>query len=539
MPEDNSRNVVHIGGNKLGKLKRRADISRQTPDEDAFKEAPNSLQILSTPYSLQKLTEISQQSSIVNQCIDAMVANTASNGYVAVPVDSEKTLDDVAKGELATLNSYIQYANTTQNLTTLNELLKHDYETYGYSFREIIRSLNNKISGFRHVPAYNLRILTEAEGYVEVTKHIIRGGKRATFKERRLFRRYIQELSSSSTKNALSLNKGGGRVYFKEYGDPRRMNYHNGRYEKADYPVEDKDLATEVLHEKQISPDAYGIPKWASAMPAILGAREAEEVNLDYFESNTVPPAMLTVSGGRLTQKSFQAINELLEGDTTGKKRTHKMLLIEAIAESSGLEDTGQVRINLEKMSDARQSDGLFKDYEEAAQQKVQSIYRIPPVLLGLPSGNFANANTSIHVAETQVFQPNRQRHDDFWNLNIINSPDGLNLKTVKLQSKSMAVTESAEVVKAIATLNVAGAMTPRKVTKLARDVLGMDIDKYPEVGEDGYEEWMDVPTPLSTKSANENKPQAESTPSEASPETKLKGQETTGETKPPENSEK
>ena len=543
MPDDNSRNVVHIGSQKLGRKVKRADISRQTPDEEAFKAtSANSLSIIPTPYSLQALTVIVQESSITRQCIDAMIANTASNGFMIVPFDDDKTLDDVDSVELDTLNSYIQYANPNESLSAISELLVSDYETYGYSFREVIRSRNGRVSGLRHAPAYNIRILSDSAGYVEVTRKVKRGGRRTTVRELRLFKKYVQQLASVGTTGSIDAhrNKGLEQVYFKEFGDPRRMDYRNGRYQEDNYTVEDTHLATEILHERQISPDAYGIPIYTSALPAILGTRESETVNLDYFENNTVPPAMLTVSGGRLTQKSFQALDELLSGKGLGKDRAHQMLLIEAIAESNGLDEgTGTVQINLEKLTDVRQSDGLFKDYEQSAAEKVRSLYRIPPILLGLSSGNYSNSTLAIHTAETQVFEPSRSRHDNFWNMNLVNHPEGLNLQTVKLKSKSMSLTESSEVVKAMATVNVAGGLTPRTAVHLSRNVLSLDIPKYPEKGEDGYEDWMDVPTPLSTRSANENKPEAEGRESESSPEYKLKNQEEIGTTKEPENSEK
>ena len=536
--EKNSRNVVHIGGSHgLGKVKRN-DISRQTPDRDAFKDATNSSIIVNTPYSLAYLTKVVQESSVVQQCIDAMVINVASNGYGIAPTDPTKTLDEVDPVELDTLHSYIEYANPNQSLADLMCLLKSDYETYGYSYREVIRSRNGKVSGFRHAPAYNIRLLKDSEGYIPVTKTINRGGRRTTIREFRLFRRYIQEISSiNDTKT--TLGKGSNRVYFKEFGDPRRMNYKNGRYQTDDYPVSDADLATEILHEKMISPDAYGIPTYASALPAILGAREAEEVNLNYFEDNTMPPAMITVSGGRLTKTSFEELDDLLTKGGYGKDRQHKMILVEALAESSGLEEGKTVSINVERLTDTRQSDGLFSDYEEAAAKKIRSLYRIPEAVLGIGGSNFANANSSIHIAETQVFQPSRNMHDNFWNLNIINSPEGLGLKTVKLQSKSMQVTESGEIVKAVSTLTVSGAITPRKATKVAKNDLGMDIDQYPEAGEDGYEDWMDKPLSLTVRSNRENLTEVEPRESEASPEAKDKVQGETGVTPDPENSEK
>lgn len=543
MPKTNPRDKAHSGTNKLGSKTRRADISRQTPDEDSFNAVTaNSLAIIPTPYSLQALTKIIQESSITRQCIDSMITNTATNGFTVVPFDKDNTLDDVDKTELETLNSYIQYANPTESLATISELLVSDYESYGYSFREIIRSRNGRVSGLRHAPAYNIRILSNTEGYVEVVRKMERGGRRTTIRELRLFKRYIQQLSAVGAPASIDATKGNGlqQVYFKEFGDMRRMDYRNGKYQTREYTVENKYLATEILHERQISPDAYGIPIYVAALPAILGTRESETVNLDYFENNTVPPAMITVSGGRLTQKSFQALDDLLTGKGMGKDRAHQMILIEAIAETNGLDEgSSTVQIKLEKLADVRQSDGLFDEYEKSAAEKVRSLYRIPPILLGLSSGNYSNSTLSIHTAETQVFEPSRSRHDDFWNMNLVNHPNGLGLKTVKLRSKSMSLTESSEVIKAMATVNVAGGLTPRTAVKLSRELLGLDIEKYPEKGEEGYEKWMDKPLSLETRANRGDLPDTKSKQPESSPEFKIQKQQEEGTTQEPENSEK
>ena len=49
--------------------------------------------------------------------------------------------------------------------------------------------------------------------------------------------------------------------------------------------------ATEILHFRVHNPrSAYGVPRWIGNLLAVLGSRQAEEVNFLYFENKSVPP---------------------------------------------------------------------------------------------------------------------------------------------------------------------------------------------------------------------------------------------------------
>ena len=230
-------------------------------------------------------------------------------------------------------------------------------------------------------------------------------------------------------------------------------------------------------------------------LPSVLGSREAEAVNLRYFEDNTVPPMIMTVAGGRLTRSSFHELKQLLERQGVGRERQNKILLLEAVPEITDLEGKGTVQLKIEKLTDTRPSDGLFKEYDDANMAKVRSSFRLPPVVLGQSQDvTFATANVSAYLAETQVFQPERGGHDEFLNKRFVNHPLGLNLKTVKLVSKGPSITNPEEVVKSMTALNVMGGITPRKAIDMANESLLLSIPQYPEKDEEGYEEWMDVP---------------------------------------------
>lgn len=465
---------------------KRNDVSRQIDYKSPFDEyvGDGSGVLLPPPYNPERVSTVIEQSNILPQCIDCMVTNIAMYGYEAVPAPgyNEHTID---LKELSMLDSFITQANTVQSMMEVAEARTRDYERIGYSYLEVIRNRTGKVTMVKHAPAFSTRMTGRTSDPQVITERLKRGDTYIEVKTIKRFRKFVQM-------------NGNLKVYFKEFGDPRDMNYQTGEYATAEKPVPKDMRATEILHEKQTSDDPYGVPRWISQLPGILGSRESEEVNLRYFEDNTVPPMIISVSGGRLTAQSFRNLEELLQRRAIGKDRQHKILLLEAIAESVDLEGNSHVSFKIDKLADARQSDGLFSEYDKFNSDKVRSAFRLPPVLIGSAENHtYATANTSSFIAEMQVFLPERMKHDAFLNANLINHPAGLGLKTVQLKSKAPPLTNPEKLVQAFTAFNVMGAITPRDSVDLCNDVTQVKLAQYPEEGEEGYEPWMDQPAYL------------------------------------------
>jgi len=498
---------------------KRADMSRQAEDIDGFTDSVTQGTILATPYSIQSLSSLFEQSNILRQCIEAMTTNIVRYGYRAVPMVEGM---EVKEEEKNLLESFIESPNTEESLVGIQSKKTTDYEKYGFGFIEVIRNARGKPSLLRHAKSYNIRLMKKIGDPVPIVTSVVRGGTRSKITEYKRFRRYVQSYGTVKT-------------YYKEFGDPRDMDYRTGRYAGDDAKVQKKYKATELLHEHQYSEDSYGLPRWISQMPSILGSREAEEVNMRYFEDNTVPPMIMSVAGGRLTRQSFQDLNKLLQGDGVGKERQNQIMLIEAIPETTGLDEKGSVTLQIERLSDVRPSDGLFKEYDDANMAKVMSSFRLSPVVIGMSQNiNFATANVAAYLAESQVFMPERQTHDEFFNKNFVNHPNGLNLMTVKVETKGPSVTNPDQVIKTLTAVNVMGGVTPRMAIEVTNETMQLSLTQYPEEGEEGYEEWMDMPMVLSQKilGASQQTGEGEKEDDEqAQKDTDIKDRESNGET--------
>jgi len=458
----------------LGSTKR-ADTSRQIEQEDAFTVTTLGKTALSPPYDPRFLYNCVERSNMLKQCIAAMVTNVAMTGFDIAPTRTDQDIDD---GEKEELQSFIDACNSEESITTVHAKVVEDYETYGYGFLEVIRDRKGRITLLRHAKSSNTRLLPKDAEPQAVTYDVMRGRRTAQVTEYRNFRRFVQIVN-------------GKTRFFKEFGDQRELNMETGEYGNCPQAVR----ATEVIHIRQNSEDPYGVPRWINQLPSILGSRESEECNLRYFEDNTIPPMIMSVAGGRLTRQSYKELHDILQTQGLGAERQHKMLLIEAVPERESLDDKGTVSLKIDKLTDARQSDGLFKEYDESNQAKVRSSFRLPPVAVGLSQDvTFATANVSAFIAESQVYLPLRNIFDEVYNKRLVNNELGLSLRTCKLVSRVPLTSNAETIIKSMTALNTMGALTPRMANQLGNKVLQVEIDEYPKDGEEGYEDWMDKP---------------------------------------------
>lgn len=466
----------------------RADdsTSRQIALNDDFLSLASSagaVVVLPTPYNVPRLFQLIEQSNMVQQCIDAYVTNTVQTGWEVEPLYRGKKINEAERMEL---ESFVEQANTQETLSDVMEKIIRDRESVGFGFKEVIRDAMGDVALLRNCPAMWTRLCVKDPTEIPVKRTIMRGRRVTTSAEYRRFRRYVQIVN-------------GGQVWFKEFGDPRRMDWTNGAFEGQSGYQEGRE-ATEIYHYKNPSNDSYGVPRWINQLPSIIGSREAEEVNMRYFQDNTVPPMLLMVGNGRLTQQSYRELSQALNGGDVGKDRQNKIMLLEAVGEGDSMDGKNSaIELKVEKLTDTRQSDGLFAAYDNANMAKVRSSFRLPPITVGMSQDvNFATASTSAFVAESQVFGPARVKIDNALNMEFVNGEDGLRMKTCKLVSRIPAITSPEMLIKTLTALNVMGAITPRQAQKAANKVLQVEIEPYPEKNQEGWQDWMDKPIAIS-----------------------------------------
>lgn len=421
------------------------------------------------PYSFYALMKLPKDNSVLGQCIDAMVTNVDGHGHRLEFIGEEGKEDSAeAETEKETLENLLDYPNEDYSMQELRDRLRRDYETIGNAYIEVGRDALGHIVMLSHIPAHTIRMTAKETESVPITVKLPRNGKIESVKRNKRFRRFVQKVGNNS-------------VYFKEFGDPRIIDPATGdatRNKDGD-KIRLEDSATEIIHLCTYNPDSpYGMPRWFNQISTILGMRQAELVNLDFFRDNAIPAMMLMVSGGAVTQSSLDAISDHFNA-VRGRSSMNRILVVEASGDSSAADEEGRIpppKLEAKPLSGDRQNDGTFQEYDKNGRDKVRSAFRLPPIFLGSAQDyTYATARTSYDVAEGQVFAPERQRFDDMINLKILSTYDP---KFWSYRSNPPRLSDKNELIEAIGAFDAAGGLTPNVIIGLANELFDLEIEQ-------------------------------------------------------------
>lgn len=434
-------------------------------------------QILEPIYSFYALMRMPDENSMLKQCIAAMVTNIDGHGYRLEYIGPEGEEESpAALAEKTTLKELLDYPNDDYSLQALRDRIRTDHETLGNAYLEIGRDSKGRIVMLSHVPAHTVRLTSRDTEPTAAKVLLPRDGKQVTEVNKR-FRRYVQIV-------------GNRKVYFKEFGDPRRIDPATGLENKS---LSITKSATEIYHFSQYTPGSpYGLPRWFNQLPSVMGGRQAELTNLDFFKENAIPAMVLLVAGGLLTDESLLAIENHFR-NARGRQSMNRVAVIEVGGDPSNAPENGAMpvpKVELKPLQQERQGDALFQTYEENCADKVRSSFRLPPLYVGLAQDlTYATAKTSFEVAESQVFTPERQKFDDFMNVKILST---FRPKFWSFRSLPPRLASREDVINALGVFERIGALTPNVTIQLANEFFDLQIRPVSE-------KWGDYPFSLIT----------------------------------------
>jgi PBSX family phage portal protein len=383
----------------------------------------------------------------------------------------KREVAELMRMERSRLENFFEYCCVDSSFVTLRRRMRLDLELLGNGYWEVLRNGAGEIVQFVYVPGFTVRLLPLDPELVEID-HKVKISDLAfdTVKVRCRFRRYVQVFEAET-------------VFFKEFGDPRVVSRKTGRVHpsvEALVAVDPSDgPATELLHFRVHNPrSAYGVPRWIGNLLAVLGSRQAEEVNFLYFENKSVPPLALLVSGGRLSAQSIPRIEDFIENHIRGKRNFHKILILEAEPSGAGgnIEHTGRLKIELRPLTAAQYSDALFQSYDERNIDKVGQSFRLPRMLRGdIRDFNRSTADAALHFAESQVFEPERQEFDFIINRKLLAE---MGIRFWRFVSRSPVNRDPATMAEIIRGLVNANVLTPEEGRQLAGEVFNREFKK-------------------------------------------------------------
>lgn len=483
--------------------------------------------LIEPPYNLSQMEALCDRNNALRPCIDAMITNVDGTGWVIELRDDEKPQTKQSKkpntdgsppktadtalptppGEKATqarqsvngpeakaeeppvegedqteeveeevdpkvvaLTDFFREPWPGMSFTTLRKKLRRDLERTGNAYMEIIRNQAAEIVFARHVEAKTMRLITLDNGFWVEMKLKRRGADVShTVHVRR--RRYAQKINSVMT-------------YFREFGAERQIDRDKGNWiEPENENTTDAKLGTEIIHfvvDKDVN-TPYGVPRWISQTPSILGSRQAEEYNLAYFEAGGVPPAMITVLGGSLASDVRETIQTFMSSNPKTKNRA---IVVEVSGGSGGsISDQQKVDVKVEKFGDAQAKDSMFETYDDKCEKRVRKAFRIPPLFVGLSADyNYASAYASYVVAEAQVFKPERDEFDEIISLKLVRDLAGDDKYVFR--SLGLSVSDVKIQVDAVISAKDKGSISHEQFVEALNELLSLDLKVDPKAEE-------------------------------------------------------
>lgn len=421
--------------------------------------------VIEPHYYPNRLLAIPHENNTLRQCIDAYVTNIEGFGYRLEFIGPEgQEGSSEAEAEKARLEGLLNQPNGEITLTEMRERRRRDQESIGCAYLEVARDKNGEITMIHHLPAHLMRMTKKDEDYTPITRVVNRNGKLATIKTRRRFRRFVQMVRNE-------------KVYFKEFGDPRIIDPVTGQVNDA-LPIEEQ--ATEVFYSGVYAPGhAYGLPRWINQLPAILGSREAEMTNLQFFKDNAIPAMAVLVSGGLLAAESAAMIENHFT-KTRGRDSMNRIMVIEARGDEGAGSIDGKLpspKLDIKPLMADRASDALFQEYDKNNSGKVRSSFRLPPIFIGYSDDyTRATADASLVMAEGQVFGPERSKVDDEFHQHLLADSEGRPPQYWRFRSLPARLVASDAIVDALNVLDSMGAMTPNIAIGITNELFDLNI---------------------------------------------------------------
>ncbi len=369
------------------------------------------------------------------------------------------------------------------SFTELRQLTRQDLESVGDAYWEVLRGKDNLIRTLLWERACNIRIGKKPLDEVEVKERVkVTDISFDTIKVKRQFLTYVR-LDNTNTVVA----------WFKSFGDPRVMSKQSGNFFEDVAEMQKKEPksteATEIFRfHIHSAVSLYGQPRWIGDLPAVLGSREVDEVNLDYFMSNGVPALALLVSGARFGSGQHERLKEFFEEEVRGRRATHKVVVLEA--EPSRRTPDGPSRVpkmEFVPLRNTQISDALFQEYDKRNMSKLSADFRHPESIASASKPTLAD----MRFAEEQVYQPEREGFDELMNKFIM---PAIGLAFVKFQTNSTPIRDP-ETMGKLAILSVKeGVIVPNEGRKVLRSVFGIEFPMH-------VERWAKQPLPITLAS--------------------------------------
>lgn len=443
-------------------------IKADAPTQIEVDEKRNGSDWLEPDLPLEGLGEIVKNSGILPQCIHAYKNNIAGYGIGIKYIEDDQEEIPEAKDEWHRLEDILNLLTIEEDTKEIFEDIIEAREKYGIAYCEVIRDMQGNVVQLEFIKEVPTIRMSRPRDYADLT-YYYHGMKIVRKKKFRIYKQTV----------------GGTTVYFKEFGDPRIMDFRDGKF----YEGVDRQYQANEIIEFKIGSENYGEIRWIGQILGSDGARRAEQLNNNYFINGRHTPIMICIKGGTLTESSYEKL-QLYMNDIKGEKGQHSFLIMETEALDTDF-DVKQPEIEIKDLASVLQKDELFQEYIDNNRKRIQSAFNLPDLYVGYTQDfNRATAQTAQEVTEKQVFQP--ERTSLAWQINnrLLN---GYQFKYCEVEFLAPEITNPDDLFKILSITERAGGLPPNKAKQIAYNAIGEDSDDY-----EG--EWGDIPLVVSAQ---------------------------------------
>lgn len=429
--------------------------------------------LLRPPYLPGKMYELYEQSSMLGACVGAYVDNVDGYGYdIKSKLSDDDNIQVETNPSVIELKNFFDGPNDVESFKTIREKMRRDFEVTGNAYLEVIRDRMGKPVMLFWLDARRMRISCMREPVTQKVE-LTRAGSKLEVEVEKRYRSYCMLAADG-------MSSGAKVRYFKQYGDQRVMDAKTGEFK--DYPAV---VASEVIHFK-IGNDIYGIPRWIGALLSVMGSWKSNMVNYDLFENQGIPPMIISVAGGQLTDDSYADLVALLR-KAKGSQNFNKLLVLEAESNGGTVDGKDSVpHMDVMNMTEYRKEDAMFLSYMEYCNADVQNRgFRLPAMFVGSSDdANYATAFIVRKTAEEQLFIPERTRFDEIINKTLVKD---LGVEDLEFVSRGPVLQSTENIVQVLTLLVQSGVFTVNGLISFVNMQFGLDIALYEE-------DWADEP---------------------------------------------
>jgi len=396
--------AVVIEGNDFGGIFEEKSLSQPTEGSTQKKPAQQQTktfkenEIAKPTFDIDLWASMMEFNTRLAQCVRLYSRNTVGLGW---KVTSTVTINREAPDELKQryelekmmLLDLLLKPNTDTPFSDLCNMFMTDRLLIGNGYIEVVRNRKGDIVELYHAKSRTIRVLKNGNGFVQLRGNTLR--------------------------------------YFKHFGETRNMDMDTGELGGS---VGIKKRASEMIHFKEYNTvdDFYGVPRYKSTAPAIMGNRAAAERNLNFFRNDAVPRMALTISGGKLSQDSVDTIQKFFKA-SKGVSNAHRMMIIQVDSEATQFTSQAKPDVQLKPLTVGETDDASFQNYRMQNDEEVREAFGIAKAFFTPEDVNKAVAYATKEITNEQEFDPTqKQVEHTFYHtviMDMFSSSEGVNQK--------------------------------------------------------------------------------------------------------------